>query len=230
MASKRKSSRSAKRPRPNAERFAKAIELRGSIVHFCGDRRGELLSRALDDEASEFLARRAIPAPLRALLEAHSYKSTVTFGNNRFSRVNRIVRGNKEPMVRMVRCLQEGLLVVGSGPGGDPIVVDLENDGAISFISHDLFFEDHALAARETISPTPFDLGSFFLADALFAGDCARDNDEAYARSHRTFPVDSYAAAAEAESGWDIFEDGLCAWEDGEKRLPGLSYPLAFDS
>src|SRR5262249_19210497 len=85
------------------------------------------------------------------------------------------------------QCLNEGLLIVGSGPGGDPIVIDLREELVAGFVCMEEMsgYEDDEEPARRLFAASPFDLGTFFLA----AAEHAYDPD----RSHRHMPASAGA-------------------------------------
>jgi len=225
---------------PNLRRFRLALDLRGNAKHICGDRPRPLLPSPLTDVTRAFFARHAIPAPLVAFYEENAFTEMVTFGQNRFWAANDLADQNAiagEPwFVEEAR-----FLAVGTGPGGSPVVVDLADGGTVGFFEHseyywhaDIFGDPSDPEAREERGPareryvaTPFDLGSFFLADALCGYDAKREGDGAYFESRRSFTCDNYGAEEDAKLGWNIFEEGMAAWESGQTKLAGLAYPIA---
>lgn len=175
-----------------------------------GSMKESIAPALIRDETRVFLESIAISAPLRTLLEAHSFNRSIMIGQHCFNAVNKLVAENGGVNER---CLLDGLLVVGSGPNGDPVVVDL-NDGAVGFVNHDEVWGcDEAQVRREAYVPTPFDLGTFYFAAALFA----YNPDDPEAKVH-TFPVDSYAAQEEGVTGWDDFKEGVRAFERSARR------------
>lgn len=87
------------------------------------------------------------------------------------------------------RCIGEGLLIVGIGLNGDPIVLDLRNGLRVGFVKHEELWDEEESPARNLLVSSTLDLGTFYLAAAL---------DE-------TFPVDACDAEALSVDDWERF-------------------------
>jgi hypothetical protein len=74
-----------------------------------------------EDVQSLFTAHH-VPQSLRLLFERHCYEYPLTIGALIFDSVNEFPEENLDGV--NARCLRDGLLIVGSGLNGDPIVVD----------------------------------------------------------------------------------------------------------
>lgn len=113
---------------------------------------------------------------LVSFFERHSYVSWVQIGRVSFNRVSELVRENMDPQNRAV--YKSGLLIIGSGLNGDPIVVNIEN-GKAGYLCHDELWdseENPELASMHC--ELPYSLGEFYLRAAT-SEDFPVDYDEA---------------------------------------------------
>jgi hypothetical protein len=114
---------------------------------------------------------------------------------------------------------------------GDPIALDLET-GTMGFVHHDVVWEDPEAPPRESYIATPFDLGSFFLAAALFA----YPDDHREKSGERFFPVDAYDAETCDPADWVGFFERIASFEadvkaadERDERAWDAWYRGAFD-
>jgi hypothetical protein len=177
---------------PNDARFRRALERR--TTERTPGATAPLAAVPLTTETRTFFDEHRVPPALREFLERHCYNVPVTVGQLIFEAVNDLPEENlDEPNAP---CIRAGLLVIGDGLNGDPIVVDLES-GAVGFVAHDELWGNDDADARALFVPTPFDIGSFYWSAALF--DWSEEADFG-------FPVDSYAARDQQDVGWDEFD------------------------
>ncbi len=66
------------------------------------------------------------------------YSSFVKFGHNTFNSPTELKWENEEDQNRKI--YEKGLLIVGSGLNGDPIVINMKN-GNMGFLCHDILWE-----------------------------------------------------------------------------------------
>ena len=133
---------------------------------------------ALFNTNSEWLREVGVSAEMVGFLSKYSFSSFVQFGCASFSCPNEIRSINTETQI----LIQNGLLIVGSGLNGDPIVVD-SIDGYVGYVSHDVLWEGEEFEIVDIFAKMNETIGSFF-KNAL----C---NPE--------FPVDFYEARESGE-------------------------------
>ena len=150
----------------------------------------ELFEKAIDDillevrpiretlsaTTLEFFERRSVPSELQDFLTANSFDRPFQVGHIYYDRTNDMARENLEEENR--NCIQEGLLIIGSGLNGDPVVVDMETF-TVGFVFHDELWEDTSIKARSIYIDTGLSVGEFYWEAAT-----QKDN----------FPKDAYQA------------------------------------
>ncbi len=130
---------------------------------------------ALYPETRIWLEQFGASSSLIELLKKFPFASHVQFGNVTFHEVNRIPEYNDLDENKPLR--EKGLLKIGDGLNGDPIVINSQTD-TVGYVSHDELWEE----PPADLEPIHCDLGlsvsDFYLAAATKAD----------------FPVDFYAA------------------------------------
>ncbi len=126
---------------------------------------------ALFPETRRWLEERGAPDDLIDLLRAFPFSSHALFGSVSFSDVNQIPEYNDRPESKQLKV--NGLLEIGSGLNGDPIVVNLET-GTVGYVSHAELWEGTATDIDEIHCDLGLSVAEFFLAaatDKAFPGD-----------------------------------------------------------
>jgi hypothetical protein len=130
------------------------------------------------DAVDSWLREKGVSPEVRELLEEHSYSSWLEIGRLSFNSANEVVEVNTDPQNHAV--WSRGLLIVGSGLNGDPIVVSSES-GRAGYLCHDELWESDTVPDLASIyCELPESLGQFYLSAATL---------DAY-------PVDFYEAEA----------------------------------
>ncbi len=150
------------------------INLFGEALHSLGDQ--SLVRTPVADSVTAFFERFIIPKELQVFLMSNSFDKPLKFGHIYFDSVNTMERENCEKQNKS--CINEGLLIVGSGLNGDPVVIDIKNL-TMGFVFHDELWEKKEIKARGVHVDTNLSLGRFYY-DALNKKDI--------------FPVDAYMA------------------------------------
>lgn len=135
----------------------------------------------LSDRTILFLDKYNIPEDIKELLETFCYNTPISFGNIYFNEVNDIEEYNLE---ESISCIENDLLVIGSGLNGDPVVIDIR-DYSIGFVFHDELWEKQELNARDAFISMKISFGCFY-QNAV--------NDE------ENFPRDAYEAEKKLSS------------------------------
>jgi hypothetical protein len=176
---------------PDEARFTAAVDRRPAKSWRIPGIGKSLVRKPLSKATRTFLREQAIPPELCAFFERHSYRSAIVLaGDSIFNAANELPGENSGEYDD--QCMREGLLVVGSAPNGDFIVVDLKNELAVGYVAMAELYE--ADSARDIYAPTPFDLGTFFWLKALY------EDEESL------FPIDYYAAVDVRPRGWARFD------------------------
>jgi len=150
----------------------------------------ELFEKAIDDTllevrpiretlsatTLEFFKKYFVPKELHDFLAANSFDRPFQIGHIYYDRTNDLARENMEEENR--NCIQEKLLIIGSGLNGDPVVVDMETM-TVGFIFHDELWEDTSIKARDVHIDTGLSIGEFYW-------NAVSKKDD--------FPVDAYEA------------------------------------
>ena len=130
---------------------------------------------ALYPETRAWLEQFGASSSLIATLRKFPFASHVQFGNVTFNEVNRIPEYNDQDENKPLR--EKGLLIIGGGLNGDPIVVDTQTD-TVGYISHDELWEGPPANIDAIHCDLGLNVSDFYLAAATEAD----------------FPVDCYAA------------------------------------
>jgi hypothetical protein len=111
-------------------------------------------------ENEKWLNEVGVPKELLDFFNEYSFKSFVKFNKVTFNSPNEIVHENTEEQNQKI--YEQGLLIIGSGLNGDPIVVNLTN-GNTGFVSHDSLWEQgETVDVNEIYKELNESLGSFF--------------------------------------------------------------------
>ena len=113
---------------------------------------------------------------LKQFLERYSFDRPLKVGHVYFDRVNSIPQNCLEQ--ENINCIKEGLLQIGCGLNGDPIVVDTKNL-SVGYIFHDELWEDQSIKARDVYVNLGMGIGEFYYNSTT---------------KMDTFPVDAYEA------------------------------------
>lgn len=130
---------------------------------------------ALYPETRAWLEHFGASSELIELLRKNPFASEVRFGHVTFDEVNRIPEHNDREENAPLRAA--GLLIIGSGLNGDPIVVDVRAD-SVGYVSHDELWEG-----------TPVDLAAIHCDLGMSVPAFYR-----LAATEADFPVDYYQA------------------------------------
>ncbi len=122
---------------------------------------------ALFPETRSWLEERGVPDDLIELLRAFPFSSHVEFGGASFSDVNQIPEYNDRPESKQLKA--NGLLEIGSGLNGDPVVVSLRT-GTVGFVNHAELWEGTAIDIDEIHCDLGLSVAEFFLAAATDNG------------------------------------------------------------
>ncbi|MBS1576498.1 MAG: hypothetical protein JST09_14435 [Bacteroidetes bacterium] len=150
----------------------------------------ELFEKAISDILSEvrpirqqvtnatisFLDKYSISKEIQDLLILNSFDRPFKVGHIYYDKTNDIEKENLDE--QNVNCINEGLLIIGCGLNGDPVVVDLQTL-TVGFVFHDEIWEDSSVKARSAHIDTGLSIGQFYF-------NAATQID--------TFPVDGYEA------------------------------------
>jgi len=122
-----------------------------------------------------------IPESVVSFFNKYAFTSFAEFGRVSFSSPNEIK--NENTVEENQSLIANGLLIIGSGANGDPVVLDTQ-DGKVGFISHDILWEEEGCDPREIFAKMDETIGSFYRQ--------AVNNPE--------FPVDYYQALDNGKS------------------------------
>lgn len=134
------------------------------------------IRETLSETTLEFFQKYSVPKELQDFLAANSFDRPLQIGHIYYDRTNDLARENLEEENK--NCIQEGLLIIGSGLNGDPIVIDMKTK-TMGFIFHDELWEDTSIKARDVHIGTGLSFGQFY-----WNAVSQKDN----------FPVDAYEA------------------------------------
>jgi hypothetical protein len=123
-----------------------------------------------------FFDKYAIPKDLQDLLTQNSFDRPFKVGHIHYSKTNNIEKYNLEK--ENINCINEGLLIIGSGLNGDPVAFDTQT-WTLGFIFHEKLWEDSSIKARSVHIDTGLSVGQFYF-------NAATQID--------SFPVDGYDA------------------------------------
>lgn len=149
------------------ESFRRALTISGHDPNFG--------TRYLTDETRDFLKKYEATSSLLSFLEKNSFSSNKMFGKVYFDAANDLAKHNLVEENR--KCVENGLLIIGSGPNGDPIVVDM-NTLEVGYVFHDELWENDSGDIQNSVVRMKCSVGMFFEIVATDPG----------------FPVDAYEA------------------------------------
>lgn len=129
---------------------------------------------AIREKTLAFLHRYHIPDELIELFTQFSFTKPVQIGHVYFDQVNEFEKHNLDEVSRS--CIGAGLLIIGSGLNGDPIVVDVSTL-KVGFVFHDQLYEEE-VAPREVLVSMNCSIGKFYLNSVQL----------------KNYPVDAYQA------------------------------------
>lgn len=131
---------------------------------------------AVPDTVMSWLREIGVSDDLVGFFQRHSYTSWIEVGQVSFNSVSELVRENMDPQNHAV--YKSGLLIIGSGLNGDPIVVNLSN-GKVGYLCHDELWESETSPDIASLHcELPYSLGDFYLG-AVISEDFPVDFDEA---------------------------------------------------
>lgn len=132
--------------------------------------------QSVTNSTINFFDKYSIPKELQDLLIQNSFDRPFKFGHIYYDKANDIEKENLEE--QNINCINEGLLIIGSGLNGDPVVFDTQT-WTIGFVFHDELWEDTSIKARSVHIDTGLSVGQFYF-------NAATQID--------SFPVDGYDA------------------------------------
>ena len=106
-----------------------------------------------------FFTEYQIPEELVLFMKKFSFTQNIKFNHVYFDKVNDIPENNLWEENK--RCMDEGLLIIGSGLNGDFIVVDL-NTLKVGYVFHDEIWEDEEGIVRENYISLNCSIGHFY--------------------------------------------------------------------
>lgn len=149
----------------DAELFESALKLKKEIVK----------SESISEETQMFFTEFLIPKEILLFMSKFSFSQNLIFEHVYFDKVNDIPDNNLWEENK--RCIDEGLLIIGSGLNGDFIVIDLHTLN-VGYVFHDEIWEDEDAIVRENYINLNWSIGQFYY-NAL---------------TMQEFPVDGYQA------------------------------------
>jgi hypothetical protein len=114
----------------------------------------------LSKKAMNFLNRYNVKPELIEFFKRYSFKQDIRFKNVNYYRVNEIENNNTWDE-NLSKCIESGLLVIGAGLNGDPIVIDLITNH-IGFVFHDELWENENANVRDEFISMKCSVGEFF--------------------------------------------------------------------
>lgn len=106
-----------------------------------------------------FFTEYQIPEELVLFMKKFSFTQNIKFNHVYFDKVNDIPENNLWEENK--RCIDEDLLIIGSGLNGDFIVVDL-NTLKVGYVFHDEIWEDEEAIVRENYISLNCSIGHFY--------------------------------------------------------------------
>lgn len=135
---------------------------------------GEILSpvglgrEALSQETLSFLSTYKITTQVIEFLHLYSYNQLLRFKRVYFYRANEVAENNICDENK--RCIDERLLIIGSGLNGDLIVLDLDNL-QIGYVFHDELWENETIGgSREIFISMKCSIGEFYYNSLMVEG------------------------------------------------------------
>jgi hypothetical protein len=121
------------------------------------------IRQSVTNSTINFFDKYAIPRDLQDLLIQNSFDRPLKFGHIYYDKTNNIEKENFEE--QNINCINEGLLIIGSGLNGDLIVFDTQT-WTIGFVFHDELWEDSSVKARSVYIDTRLSIGQFYFKAA----------------------------------------------------------------
>jgi len=134
------------------------------------------IRQTITNSIISFFNKFAVPKELQDILIENSFDRPFKVGHIYYDSTNDIEKQNVE--VENVNCINEGLLIIGCGLNGDPVVVDIHTL-KMGFVFHDELWEDSSIKARDVYIDTGLSIGQFYF-------NAATQMD--------SFPCDAYEA------------------------------------
>ena len=134
------------------------------------------IRQKVTNATTSFLYKYSISKEIQDLLIQNSFDRPFKVGHIYYDKTNDIEKENLDK--QNINCINEGLLIIGSGLNGDPVVVDLHTF-KVGFVFHEEIWEDSSVKARSAFIDTGLSIGQFYF-------NAATQMD--------TFPVDGYEA------------------------------------
>lgn len=135
----------------NKDLFTKALELHNEMQ--------QVYKEGLHERTTRFLKEYMIPNEVVDFLNTFSFNKNIRFKHVYFYRVNDIFDNNTYEDNK--RCLEVGLLILGSGLNGDFITFDLKNL-KVGYVFHDDLWEDSSINPREIFINLDCTIGEFY--------------------------------------------------------------------
>lgn len=110
-----------------------------------------------EEQFASWLDKQAIPQILAEFLYQNAPERSLMINAGHLKGVGELIEGNSDASFRAVRAA--GFFMVGSGPNGDILVVDLENKGATGFLPLEMVFSKSPQELRELFIPIAPSLG-----------------------------------------------------------------------
>lgn len=131
--------------------FTKALKL--------NNEEQQIYKEGLHGWTTKFLNEYKIPNEVVDFLNTFSFNKNIRFKHVYFDRVNDIPDNNTYEENK--RCLDAGLLIIGSGLNGDFITVDL-NNLKVGYVFHDELWEDSSMNPRDIYISLDCTIGEFY--------------------------------------------------------------------
>jgi hypothetical protein len=135
------------------------------------------LPKRVDAKALAWLKANGVPAKIIAALSVCTFKAPVRVGPLELFPIAMLPEKNRGK--RDGQAIRHGFLVIGEGPTGDPVAIELAN-AQVAFLSHDKLWgrDPECVGMEECVARSTLGLDDFF----------------ALALTDESFPADFYAA------------------------------------
>ncbi|SHI37811.1 hypothetical protein [Clostridium intestinale] len=133
------------------ELFQKALELNDGGERICKE--------SLNHLTIAFINKFNIHDEVTDFLRTFSFNRNIRFKHVYFDKVNDIADNNTYES--NIKCILEGLLIIGSGLNGDLIVFDLINQ-KVGYVFHDDLWEDESINPRDIFISLNCTIGEFY--------------------------------------------------------------------
>ena len=149
------------------ELFEKALELNNEEQLDCKE--------SLNQLTTKFISEFNISNEVLEFLKTFSFSRNIRFKHVYFDKVNDMPGNNTYE--GNIRCIYEGLLIIGAGLNGDLIVLDL-NNLKIGYVFHDDLWEDDSINPRDIFVSLNCTIGEFYY-NSIVIEDFPIDGSEA---------------------------------------------------